>query len=49
MFFADLFMITMTCVMLIGLFFMFDEVILKGYFATKLRKRFDVSKLDDSN
>jgi hypothetical protein len=42
MFFADLFMITMTFVMLIGLFFMFDEVILKGYFATKLRKRFNV-------
>jgi hypothetical protein len=45
MFFADLFMITMTSVMLIGLFFMFDEVILKGYFATKLRKRFDVESL----
>ena len=49
MWFADLFMITMTFVMLIGLFFMFDEVILKGYFATKMRKRFDVSKLNDSN
>jgi len=45
MFFADLFMITMTIVMLFGLFFMFDEVILKGYFATKLRKRFDVESL----
>jgi hypothetical protein len=45
MFFADLFMITMTFVMLIGLFFMFDEVILKGYFATKLRKRFNVEDL----
>ena len=45
MFFADLFMVTMTLVMLIGLFFMFDEVILKGYFATKLRKRFDVESL----
>jgi hypothetical protein len=45
MWFADLFMITMTFVMLIGLFFMFDEVILKGYFATKLRKRFNVEDL----
>jgi len=35
--------------MFIGLFFMFDDIILKGYFATKLRKRFDVSKLNDSN
>jgi len=49
MFFADFFMITITITLLIGLFFMFDEVILKGYFATKLRKRFDVSKLNDSN
>jgi hypothetical protein len=45
MFFADLFMFIMTFVMLIGMFFMFDEVILKGYFATKLRKRFDVESL----
>lgn len=45
MFFADFFMLTMTTVMLIGLFFMFDEVILKGYFATKLRKRFNVEDL----
>jgi len=45
MWFADFFMITMTTVLLIGLFFMFDEVILKGYFATKLRKRFNVEDL----
>lgn len=45
MFFADFFMITMTTVMLIGVFFMFDEVILKGYFATKLRKRFNVEEI----
>lgn len=45
MWFADFFMITMTTVMLIGVFFMFDEVILKGYFATKLRKRFNVEDL----
>lgn len=45
MWFADFFMITMTIALLIGLFFMFDEVILKGYFATKLRKRFNVEDL----
>jgi len=45
MWFADFFMITMTTVLLIGLFFMFDEVILKGYFATKLRKRFNVEEI----
>jgi len=45
MWFADFFMITMTTVMLIGVFFMFDEAILKGYFATKLRKRFNVESL----
>ena len=45
MFFADFFMLTMTTVMLIGMFFMFDEVILKGYFATKLRKRFNVEEI----
>lgn len=45
MFFADFFMVTMTTVMLIGMFFMFDEVILKGYFATKLRKRFNVEEI----
>lgn len=45
MWFADFFMITMTIVMLFGVFFMFDEVILKGYFATKLRKRFNVEDL----
>lgn len=26
-------------------FFVFDEMILRGYFATKLRKRFDVESL----
>ena len=45
MWFADFFMLTMTTVMLIGMFFMFDEVILKGYFATKLRKRFNVEEI----
>ena len=45
MWFADFFMITMTTVMLVGVFFMFDEVILKGYFATKLRKRFNVEEI----
>ena len=45
MFFADFFMVTFTIVILIGIFFMFDDVILRGYFATKLRKRFDVESL----
>jgi hypothetical protein len=45
MWFADFFMITFTIVLLIGIFFMFDEVILKGYFATKLRKRFNVEEI----
>lgn len=26
-------------------FFVFDEIILKGYFATKLRKRFNVDEV----
>ena len=46
---ADLIMAVFSVIMLVGIFFMFDEAILKGYFATKLRKRFDVSKLNDSN
>jgi hypothetical protein len=29
------------------MFFVFDETILHGYFATKLRKRFDVEKLKE--
>lgn len=45
MWFADFIMISFSIVMLIGVFFMFDEVILKGYFATKLRKRFNVEDL----
>ena len=28
-----------------ALFFMLDELVLKGYFAAKLRKRFDVNKV----
>lgn len=45
MWFADFIMISFSIVMLIGVFFMFDEVILRGYFATKLRKRFNVEDL----
>jgi len=42
---ANLIMTVFSLIMLVGIFFMFDEVILKGYFATKLRKRFDVESL----
>jgi len=45
MWFADIIMLTFTLILLVGMFFMFDEVILKGYFATKLRKRFNVEDL----
>jgi hypothetical protein len=46
MFFIVDFLFSLLAVaMLIGLFFIFDEAILKGYFATKLRKRFDVESL----
>jgi hypothetical protein len=45
MWFANFIMISFSIVMLIGVFFMFDEVILRGYFATKLRKRFNVEDL----
>jgi len=45
MWFADFIMLTFTVILLVGMFFMFDEVILKGYFATKLRKRFNVEDL----
>lgn len=42
---ADIILTTFSIVLLIGIFFMFDDAILKGYFATKLRKRFDVESL----
>ena len=42
---ANTIMGVFSIVLLIGVFFMFDEVILKGYFATKLRKRFNVEEL----
>ena len=45
MFFADFFMTTLTIVLLVAIFFFFDEAILHGYFATKLRKRFNVEDL----
>ena len=38
-------MTTLTVALLVGMFFMFDEVILKGYFAAKLRKRFNVEEV----
>jgi len=45
MFFADFFMTTFIFVFLVFVFFAFDEIILKGYFATKLRKRFNVEEI----
>ena len=44
-FFADIFFGFLAFIVIVGAFFLFDEVILKGYFATVLRKRFDVTKL----
>ena len=42
---ADIILTTFSIILLIGIFFMFDDAILRGYFATKLRKRFDVESL----
>lgn len=42
---ANIILTTFSIVLLIGIFFMFGDAILKGYFATKLRKRFDVESL----
>lgn len=42
---SDCIMIIFSLVVLGFMFFVFDEAILKGYFATKLRKRFDVESL----
>jgi len=42
---ANTIMGVFSVVLLIGIFFLFDDAILKGYFATKLRKRFDVESL----
>jgi len=44
-FVGDIFMSIITLAMMVFLFFMFDDIILRGYFATKLRKRFDVESL----
>ena len=45
MFVADFIMFVFTFALLVGMFFLFDEVILKGYFAAKLRKRFNVEEV----
>lgn len=45
MWFAELMMGLLTIALVGFMFFMFDEVILKGYFATKLRKRFNVDEI----
>jgi len=38
-------MLFFMAIFLVAIFFAFDDIILKGYFATKLRKRFDVESL----
>jgi hypothetical protein len=45
MFFADMIMVLFTLILTVGSFFAFDFIILNGYFAAKLRKRFDVESL----
>lgn len=42
---TDTIMILFSLVFFVGVFFAFDEIILKGYFATKLRKRFNVDEI----
>lgn len=42
---GDILMLVLMSAMVVFLFFAFDEIILKGYFAAKLRKRFDVESL----
>ena len=42
---AEFFMIVFTIVLLIFAFFVFDDIILKGYFATKLRMKYNVENL----
>lgn len=40
---GDLIFGTFVCMIWLFAFFAFDEIILKGYFATKLRSRFNVN------
>lgn len=42
---SNIIMLVFMAIFLVMIFFMFDDIILKGYFATKLRKRFDVESL----
>jgi len=42
---SNIIMLMFTVIFLVIIFFMFDDFILNGYFATKLRKRFDVESL----
>jgi hypothetical protein len=42
---SNILMLVLMSAMVVFLFFAFDELILKGYFATKLRKRFSVEDL----
>lgn len=45
MFISDIVLGIFMSIFLVVVFFMFDEIILRGYFATKLRKRFNVEDL----
>ena len=42
---SNIIMLFFMAIFLVMIFFMFDDIILNGYFATKLRKRFDVESL----
>jgi len=42
---SNIIMLVFMAIFLVMIFFMFDDIILKGYFATKLRKRFNVESL----
>lgn len=44
-FVADILFSSLIVILWGFIFFMFDEVVLKGYFATKLRKRFNVEEI----
>jgi hypothetical protein len=44
-FVADILFSSLIVILWAFTFFMFDEIVLKGYFATKLRKRFNVEEI----
>jgi len=42
---STIIMLMFTVIFVVVMFFAFDDIILRGYFATKLRKRFNVEDL----